>query len=169
MLCLGNYAVVFYSGYESYEFIPVWLICRYVTWPWFINHSIRKWVSPWEGVSLENGSWVCAALKTPFSHPPDCSIRSHFKNFQFFKTLIFMWNHNFLKKICILKSQNWEKFIFKPKKLSNFSSQKPQIDTKNNFLRPKIRQQSPFKALIFWPIRSHTRTKIKVEYPLSCQ
>ena len=37
------------------------------------SHKTREGVELW--YSPENGLWVCAALKTPFSHPPGCSLR----------------------------------------------------------------------------------------------
>ena len=84
------------------------------------------------GYSPENGIRVCAALKTPFSCPPDHSLRSPFQRFSILKTL---------------KSQIYGKFAFQSLKLGKFqlslkfghlSVVEPHIGQKISSLRPQI-------------------------------
>ena len=49
---------------------------------WFVNHLVCELMVVYVtevGLVIENGVWVCAALKTPFSRPPG----PHFSIFQF--------------------------------------------------------------------------------------
>ena len=67
------------------------------------SHSIsssipRHAVCP-GGYSPENGLRVRAALKTPFSRPPDRSLRPPFQNFPVPQDPIFSWNHKFSENL----------------------------------------------------------------------
>ena len=116
------------------------------------------------GYSLENGIWVCAALKTFFSRSPDYSERSHFQNFSVAQHPAFAWNHNFfLKNLHFRAFKSQGKFsALKPIIWSNISSKSLTFDMKSLLQDPKfssapVRFQSPYFRLL-------SCTLMKVEF-----
>ena len=77
------------------------------------------------------------ALKTPFSSPPDRSLRPHFKIFQFFKTL-YLPEITILWKISISEPQNWGKIQFSCLEFQQILVPRAWKWTKISFLRPKF-------------------------------
>ena len=65
-----------------------------------------------EKSEVKNGIRECAALKTPFSLPLDCSLKTPIQNFSVSQTLISP-GITILWKICIAKPHNWGKFSSK--------------------------------------------------------
>ena len=86
------------------------------------------------GYSPENMIQVLVALKTPFSRPPDHSLRPHFIIFQFFQDPTLPEITNFWK-ICISEPQNRGKVQFLHLEFGHkFQFQEPQLDKKNQFV-----------------------------------
>ena len=95
------------------------------------------------GYLPENGIRVRAALKTPFSHPPDHFLRPPFQNFSV-RDPTFTWNHKFFWKICISEPQNWGKIQILCLEFGQISVPRASNWTKISSLRPQIWWQSVF-------------------------
>ena len=98
------------------------------------------------GYSPENGKWVCAALKTPFSRPPGCSLRPLFHNFSVPQGPIFAWNHKFFENLHF-KASKLGKFQFLSIKFDQISVPRASNLTKNQFFKTSnlatVRSLSP--------------------------
>ena len=91
--------------------------------------------------------YMYVPLLRHFSHPPGCSIRLHFRVFQFLKTL-FLPEITNCWKTCISKSQNWGKVHFLSLKFSQISVPRASIWTKKKNYDPKF-DTSPFSKPLF--------------------